>query len=360
MQTVGIDGDFWSGRRVFGTGHTGFIGGWLCAWLDKLGARTVGYALAPPTGPSFYRATGLARTVDGHIADIRDSDRLTAAIAEFAPETVFHLAAQPLVRKAHAEPIETFEVNVMGTANLLEALRGTPSAQAAVIMTTDKVYRDDELDRGYREDDVLGGREPYGCSKACAEHVVEAYRCSYFGGASPRLGIATVRAGNVIGGGDWADDRLVPDAVRALAAGRALEIRNPAAIRPWQHALDPIRGILMLAQRLAESPERWSGGWNFGPAAADSWPVSVLADALVRLWSDDAGWRATGDETAAPYEAKLLRLDATKALAGLGWRSLWSLERALAATVEWYRTHLAGGDAHALTLRQIAAFEGAN
>ncbi len=288
MQTVGIDREFWSGRRVFVTGHTGFIGGWLCAWLDGLGAKTAGYALAPAGEPSFYRAVDLARTVDGHIADIRDRDRLTEAIAGFAPEIVVHLAAQPLVRKAHAEPIETFEVNVMGTANLLEALRETPSARAAVIMTTDKVYRNDERDRGYREDDALGGREPYGCSKACAEHVVNAYRKSYFDGASPRLGIATARAGNVIGGGDWSDDRLVPDAVRALAAGRTLEIRNPAAIRPWQHALDPIRGILLLAQRLAGTPERWSGVWNFGPAADDAWPVSRLADAFVRLWGDDA------------------------------------------------------------------------
>ncbi len=360
MQTVGIDREFWSGRRVFVTGHTGFIGGWLCAWLDKLGARTVGYALAPPTGPSFYRATGLARTVDGHTADIRDCDRLTAAIAEFAPEIVFHLAARPLVREAHAEPIATFEVNVMGTANLLEALRATPSARAAVIMTTDKVYRDVATDRGYREDDVLGGREPYGCSKACAEFVVDAYRESYFGGASGRLGIATVRAGNVIGGGDWAADRLVPDAVRAVTEGRALEIRNPAAIRPWQHALDPIRGILMLTQNLADQPEQWSGGWNFGPIAADSWPVSRLADELVRLWGDDARWCSGGDQSGAPYEAKLLTLDAAKATSRLGWRPLWRLERALSATVEWYRAHREGGDVAALTLRQIAAFEGAN
>ncbi len=360
MQTIGIDTDFWSGRRVFVTGHTGFIGGWLCAWLDRLGARTTGYALAPPTEPNFYRAAGLDRSVDSHIGDIRDRAGLSAAITEAAPEIVLHLAAQPLVRKAHAEPIETFEVNVMGTANLLEALRETPSTRAAVIMTTDKVYRNDELDRGYREDDVLGGREPYGCSKACAEHVVDAYRESYFGGANPRPGIATVRAGNVIGGGDWAEDRLVPDAVRALAVGRTLEIRNPAAIRPWQHALDPIRGILMLAQRLVENPERGVGGWNFGPAEVDSWPVSDLADTFTRLWGDDARWRPSGDETAAPYEAKVLRLDAAKATSDLGWRSLWNIERALSATVEWYRTHCAGGDVRELTFHQIAAFEGAN
>jgi CDP-glucose 4,6-dehydratase len=254
MQTVGIDREFWSGRRVFVTGHTGFIGGWMCAWLDRLGARVEGYALAPPEGPSFHRA-------NGHVADIRDRAALAAAVAECDPEIVVHLAAQPLVRKAHAEPIETFEVNVMGTANLLEALRAAPSAKAAVIMTTDKVYRNDELERGYREDDVLGGREPYGCGKACAEHVVDAYRESYFAGAG--LGVATVRAGNVIGGGDWAEDRLIPDAVRAFASGRTLEIRNPGAIRPWQHALDPVRGILMLAQRLSNEPAAWTCGWNF-------------------------------------------------------------------------------------------------
>ena len=360
MQTVGLDREFWSGRRVFVTGHTGFIGGWLCAWLDQLGARTAGYALDPPTEPSFHRVVGLDRDIDGRIADIRDRTTLSAAITEFAPEIVIHLAAQPLVRVAHAEPIETFEINVMGTANLLEALRNVTSTRAAVIMTTDKVYRDDELDRGYREDDILGGREPYGCSKACAEHVVDAYRESYFNGANSPLGIATVRAGNVIGGGDWARDRLVPDAVRALTAGRPFEVRNPAAIRPWQHALDPIRGILMLAQRLVESPEHGSGGWNFGPAAADAWPVSRITDAFTRLWGDDAEWRPSDGPTAAPYEAKLLRLDSTKATRDLGWRSQWTIERALSATVEWYRTHFTGGDVRGLTFRQIAAFEGAN
>ncbi len=359
MQTVGIDGNFWSGRRVLVTGHTGFIGGWLCAWLDRLGARMAGYALAPPTEPSFHRAVGLDRCVDGHVADIRDRDRLRSAVRDFAPEIVFHLAAQPLVRTAHGEPLETFEVNVMGTANLLEALREAPSTRAAVVMTTDKVYRNDERDRGYREDDVLGGREPYGCSKACAELVVDAYRDSYFDGGAG-LGIATVRAGNVIGGGDWARDRLVPDAVRAVARGQALDIRNPAAIRPWQHALDPIRGMLMLGQRLADEPERWSGGWNFGPAEADSWPVSRLADEFTRLWGDGARWHAGADTAGAPYEASLLTLDAGKAASRLGWRPLWRLERALAATVEWYRMHLAGGDVGRLTRRQIAAFEGAN
>jgi CDP-glucose 4,6-dehydratase len=363
MQTIGIDREFWSGRRVFVTGHTGFIGGWMCAWLHRLGARTVGYALAPPDGPSFHQATRLADAVDGHIADIRDRAKLTAAIAEFDPEIVVHLAAQPLVRKAHAEPLETIEVNVMGTANLLEALRGAPSAKAAVIMTTDKVYRDDDLDRGYQEGDILGGREPYGCSKACAELVVDAYRESYFGGTG--VGIATVRAGNVIGGGDWAEDRLIPDAVRAFASGRTLEIRNPGAIRPWQHALDPVRGILMLAQRLSNEPAAWTGGWNFGPANDEAWPVSRIAGAFAEHWgaehwSNDAGWCSEGVDANAPYEAKTLMLDAGKAVTRLGWRPLWRLERALAATSEWYRAHRDGLDVGALTQHQITAFEGSN
>ena len=323
----------------------------MCAWLDRLSARVEGYALAPPEGLSFHRA-------NGHVADIRDRAALAAAVAECDPEIVVHLAAQPLVRKAHAEPIETFEVNVMGTANLLEALRAAPSAKAAVIMTTDKVYRNDELDRGYREDDVLGGREPYGCGKACAEHVVDAYRESYFAGAG--LGIATVRAGNVIGGGDWAEDRLIPDAVRAFASGRTLEIRNPGAIRPWQHALDPVRGILMLAQRLSNEPAAWTGGWNFGPADDDAWPVSRIAGAFAEHWGNGARWRSDGTVDNAPYEAKILKLDAGKAASRLGWRPLWRLERALAATAEWYRAHRDGLDVDALTSRQIAAFEGSN
>jgi CDP-glucose 4,6-dehydratase len=360
MQAVGIDKGFWSGRRVFVTGHTGFIGGWLCAWLERLGAEIAGYALRPPTEPNFFEAFGLDRNIVNHIADIRDRESLRSAMTEFAPEIVIHLAAQPLVRQAHAHPIETFEVNVMGTANVLEVLRDMQSARAAVIMTTDKVYRDDGLDRGYRENDILGGREPYGCSKACAEHVVDAYRESYFGVGDSGPAIATVRAGNVVGGGDWARDRLIPDAVRAVVAGRPIEIRNPAAVRPWQHALDPIRGMLMLARVLAEDPRCGTGGWNFGPGAADTWPVSRVADAFTQRWGDAAEWRVPGTESAAPYEAKLLRLDSAKAKNDLGWRPRWTIERALSATVEWYRAHVAGYDVRALTFDQIAAFEGAN
>ncbi len=360
MQTDGIARSFWNGRRVFVTGHTGFLGGWLCAWLNALGAETAGFALAPPTRPSFFESAGIGDVVHSVIGDIRDAPALTREVCRFDPEIVIHLAAQPLVRRAHADPIETFSTNVMGTANLLQALRDAPSVTAAVIMTTDKVYENQEWLWGYREEDRLGGREPYGCSKACAEHVVDAFRMSYFADARPRTGIATVRAGNVIGGGDWAEDRLVPDSIRAFNAGETLHIRNPDAIRPWQHVLDPINGILMLAERLSADPDDWQGAWNLGPAEGDFHPVSEVADAMVRLWGDGARWTGGAGNGGAPYEARLLTLNPSKAAIKLGWRRRWPFERALAATVEWYKAHAAGANLHDLSWRQIAAFEGAN
>ena len=360
MSTDRIDREFWNGRRVFVTGHTGFIGGWLCAWLRGLGADIAGFSLPPATQPNFFHEFGLADLMESEFGDIRDAAALDSAVTRFEPEIVLHLAAQPLVRLAHADPLETFSTNVIGTAHLMQALRKTPSVRGAVIMTTDKVYENQEQISGYREDDRLGGFEPYGCSKACAELVVDAFRHSYFGGAEAPVGIATVRAGNVIGGGDWSADRLIPDAIRAFVQGTPLHIRSPGAVRPWQHVLDPVNGILMLAENLAKAPSSWQGGWNMGPPEHDFHSVSAVADEMVRIWGDGAGWINGAAQIDAPYEAKILTLNPSKAMVRLGWRQRWPIQRAMSATVEWYKAHQSGGDMNALTTHQIEAFQGAN
>lgn len=355
MPAHGINSEFWRGRPVFVTGHTGFMGGWLCTWLTRSGATVHGYALPAPTQPSFHDAMGLDATLESTIADIRDLERLTAALGASRADIVFHLAAQPLVRQAYADPVETYAVNVMGTVHLLEAMRRTGTARAAVIVTTDKVYENQEQLRGYREADRLGGREPYGSSKACAEIAVEAFRRSYFM-AADAPGIATVRAGNIIGGGDWATDRLVPDAARAFAAGNVLEIRNPDAVRPWQHALDPVRGFLILAERLAETPTRWSSAWNFGPPESEARPVGWMAERLAHYWGKTAAWQAVPGS--GPHEARLLMLNSAKAQEKLGWVTQWDADAAIRHTVEWYKHFYDGCDMRGITERQIASFEG--
>lgn len=335
MPALCVDNGFWKGRRVFVTGHTGFKGGWLGLWLARMGARVTGYALQPPSDPSLYDDIGLGASLESTIADIRDPRRLEDALRAARPEIVFHLAAQPLVRQAHAEPAETFATNVMGTVHLLDALRRQDGVLAVVVVTSDKVYDNREWVWAYRETDRLGGHEPYGASKACAEIAVDSFRAAYFD--TGRIGLATARAGNVIGGGDWAADRLVPDAIRAFAAGRTLRLRNPLAHRPWQHVLEPLAGYLRLAERLAADPGKVSGAWNFGPAGGDSRPVQWVADELVRLWGEAASW--TLDNGANPHEARLLAVDSARAEAELGWRAVWAAEQALARTVDWYRAH---------------------
>ena len=343
-------GAFWRGRRVFLTGHTGFKGAWLSLWLAELGAEVTGYALPPPTQPSLFEAAGLARRMASLEGDIRDLDRLRAAMAAAKPEVVLHLAAQALVRRSYAEPVETYASNVMGTVHVLEALRACPEARAAVIVTSDKCYENRSLERGYAEDDPLGGLDPYSSSKACAELVAGAYRHSFRGHAA----IATARAGNVIGGGDWAEDRLLPDMARAVQAGKAVRIRHPEATRPWQHVLDPLAGYLLLAERLCTDGERHARAWNFGPGAEGAVAVRQVVDEAARRWGPRARWEADAGEH--PHEARMLALDAGRARRELGWRPRLGLEDAIAWTVDWYRGVAAGGDALQASLAQVRAY----
>ncbi len=341
--------DLWHGRRVFVTGHTGFMGGWLAERLVGLGADVTGYALAPPTDPCLFETIGLESRVNHVTGDVRDAEALANVLRGARAEIVFHLAAQPLVRRAHRDPLETFSTNVMGTVNLLDAVRRSGTVAAVVVVTTDKVYENREWPWGYRESDALGGHEPYGVSKACAELAVEAYVRSYFGASGP--GVATVRAGNIIGGGDWAEDRLVPDAIRAFSGRMPLTVRHPEAVRPWQHVLEPVSGMLMLAGGLAEGRRDLAGAWNFGPGEDDAKPVAWLADRLTSTWGTGASWRIEPD--AGPYEANLLTLASAKARTGLGWTCRWDAGAAVTRATEWYRSFYQGADMADLTRQQI-------
>jgi CDP-glucose 4,6-dehydratase len=351
-----IDADFWRGRRVFVTGHTGFKGSWLALWLDRLGARTTGYALAPHT-PSLYELARVGDCVESIIGDINDAARLRAALQSAVPEIVLHLAAQPLVRESYAQPAATFATNVMGTVNLLDAIRGIPSVRSVVVVTTDKCYENREWVWGYRESDPLGGHDPYSASKAATELVAAAYRASFFEAAG--VTVSTARAGNVIGGGDFAQDRLLPDFVRAAAANTELEIRHPDAVRPWQFVLEPLRGYLELAARGFAQEPGIGCAWNFGPGE-DS--VRTVREVIEGFASSCALRRSPrvrfGAQTAQPHEARLLKLDISKARARLAWRPTLSLDATLALTGDWYRAWLEGGDLRALTGRQLDSYLG--
>ena len=353
---------FWRGRRVLVTGHTGFKGSWLALWLSHLGAEVIGVALDPPTEPSHYALCGMATRLIDLRADIRDHDRLAAILVEQRPEMVFHLAAQPIVRRAFVDPLETFAVNVMGTANLLEAARRCPSVRAVVVATSDKCYRDTGADHPHREDDPLGGHEPYSASKACAELIVDVYRQTRFQdhAVEPRrLSVASARAGNVIGGGDWGADRLVPDIVRAVMGGGDLVIRNPGAVRPWQHVLDCLSGYLLLGSRLLADPGRYEEAWNFGPNEPALLTASGVVDAVLSRWPDH-GARVVVARDPPDKEAQMLRVDSAKAIQRLGWTPGWSTAEAIAATVAWYHCFATAPDVdmHAVSVTQIEAFTG--
>jgi CDP-glucose 4,6-dehydratase len=353
-----LNRSFWRGRKVFLTGHTGFKGSWLSLWLDALGAKVTGYALDPPTQPSLFEQANLAGTVRSICADIRDFERLKTAVAECAADVVIHMAAQSVVRRGYEDPIETYSSNVMGTIHVLEALRQLQQPCVVVNVTSDKCYSNREWVWGYREHEPMGGRDPYSNSKGCAELVTRAYRESFFPPASldrHGIAIASARAGNAIGGGDWTSDQLIPDLMRAFLAGQSCLIRNPSAIRPWQFVLEPLRGYLMLAERLAEEASRFACGWNFGPAEADAKPVSWVADELARLWGDGASWSC--DARMHPPEAHFLKLDTSKARACLDWHPVLPLHQALGWIVEWYRALQAGADLGSLTRAQINRYE---
>jgi CDP-glucose 4,6-dehydratase len=349
---------FWKNRRVLITGHTGFKGSWLSLWLQHLGADVCGYALEPPTKPSLYNDAQVGNGMRSVIADIRDLASLQQTFVEFRPEIVLHLAAQPLVRASYEDPLGTYATNVMGTANLLEAVRCTKYVRAVVVVTTDKCYENKEWCWGYRESDALGGYDPYSNSKACAEFVVSAYRNSFFNPTKygdHQVALASVRAGNVIGGGDWATDRLIPDIFRALGDDRQIHIRNPHAIRPWQYVLEPLRGYLLIAQKLCERGAEFGEAWNFGPELSDAKPVEWIVSYLAQMWGEGAQWRID-DNREHPHEAQLLRLDWSKAASRLGWSPALHLDQALQMTVEWYKGHSQGKEMRAFTLQQIEAF----
>lgn len=347
----------WKGKRVFLTGHTGFKGAWLSIWLDALGAEVTGYALKPPTKPSLFELCRLDRRVKSNIGDIRDAAKVKKALLAARPEIVIHMAAQPLVRESYRSPAETYETNVMGTVNLLEAVRACGSIKAVVNVTTDKCYENKERLRGYKEGEPLGGYDPYSSSKACSELVCAAYRDSFFNPAGygrHGVALATARAGNVIGGGDWAADRLIPDLIRAAVKGEKVLIRSPRAIRPWQHVLEPLAGYLQLAEKLYTRGPRYAGAWNFGPGAGDAKDVEWIVKRMFAAWPEAPGYVI--DRGRHPHEAHYLRLDSSKARRELGWAPRWHVGQAIDRIVAWTRACSAKRDMRAMCLEQISEY----
>ena len=347
-----MNADFWRGKRVLVTGHTGFKGGWLVAWLRHLGAEVGGVALPPATQPNLFDLAQVSQDLLSTFADIRDISAVRAAFAQFRPEIVFHLAAQAIVRASYDDPVGTYATNVMGTVHVFEAAR-TSGIRVLVNVTSDKCYENKEWFWGYRETDALGGKDPYSNSKACAELVTSAYRSSFFNGPN-RIGFASARAGNVIGGGDWAQDRLIPDIIAAIRQQRPVPVRNPDSVRPWQHVLEPLSGYLLLAEKLWQDPEIFSSEWNFGPNSDSVRSVRWLVDRIASLWGVPPQQMPQPGEH--PHEARLLSLDSSKARAQLGWSPRWGLEQATAAVVDWYKAFDRGASIKPIMLDQIDAF----
>lgn len=361
MENLGVTGminqSFWNGKRVFVTGHTGFKGSWMCLWLQQMGAIVCGYSLSAPTEPSLFINAAVAKDMTSLEGDIRDYKDLYQAINNFKPEIIFHMAAQPLVRLSYDEPVDTYSTNVMGTVHLLEAVRHIGGIRAVINITSDKCYENKEWLWGYRENEPMGGYDPYSNSKGCAELVTAAYRSSYFNINSYSqhgTGVATVRAGNVIGGGDWAQDRLIPDILRAFEKSEAVTVRNPHAIRPWQHVLEPLSGYLLLAQNLYFDGVKYSEGWNFGPNEADATSVGDIVELMVSLWGEDAKWIL--DDQGHPHEAHYLKLDCSKAKMLLNWVPCWNLDETLERIVLWHKAWLNNANMHEYCIREINSY----
>ena len=349
---------FWKNRRVFLTGHTGFKGGWLSLWLQNMGAELTGFALSPPTQPSLFKVAKVADGMTSIIGDIRNPDTLNAVLRQASPEIVIHMAAQPLVRYSYENPIETYMTNVMGSVHLFEAVRKTESVRAVVNVTTDKCYENREWIWSYRENEAMGGYDPYSSSKGCSELVTAAYRNSYFNSATYHLhkvAIASARAGNVIGGGDWASDRLIPDILQSVLACCPVQIRSPYAIRPWQHVLEPLSGYLALAEKLHEDGGKFADSWNFGPRDEDAKPVQWVVEKLTECWGEGAEWEL--DDRTQPHEANYLKLDISKACNSLGWQPRWRLDRTLQAIVDWTKAYRSEANMREITLGQIKNYE---
>jgi CDP-glucose 4,6-dehydratase len=353
MEIMAVNPAFWQKKRVFITGHTGFKGSWLSLWLQSLGVDLTGFAMAAPTKPSLFEEAGVAAGMRSIVGDIRELATLQKSIVEAQPEILIHLAAQPLVRYSYQNPVETYATNVMGTVHVLEAVRNAPSVKAVVVVTTDKCYENREWEWGYRENEPMGGHDPYSNSKGCAELVTSAYRRSFL--QRQGVAVASARAGNVIGGGDWAADRLIPDILRAFAQKQPALIRNPNAIRPWQHVLEPLRGYLTLAEKLFTYGLAFEEGWNFGPNEEDAKTVAWVADQMVSMWGTGAG--VAVDNHAHPHEANYLKLDISKARGRLNWHPALRLPRALELTTQWYKAHATGSDVRAITQTQIEDYQ---
>jgi CDP-glucose 4,6-dehydratase len=355
LENLVMGQDFWSGKRVLVTGHTGFKGGWLALWLERLGAKVIGYSLPPPSQPSLFEQARVGAGIVSIEGDVRDADHLAKVFAEHRPEIVFHLAAQALVLRSYVEPVETYSTNVMGTVNVLEGIRRAAGVLAAVMVTTDKCYHNNEWLWPYREADRLGGADPYSSSKACAELAIAAYRTSFYSDREPTTAIASARAGNVIGGGDWAADRLVPDAVRGFLHGETVQIRHPDAVRPWQHVLEPLHGYMCLAEALVEGDNGLRESWNFGPRDEDVQPVRWIIETFAAHWGEGARWGA--DTRSHQPEAGRLMLDCAKARHRLGWKPVLDLPTALQWTAEWYRRQAGGTDGRALCEMQVERYQ---